>query len=73
VWTSVWDDGSAADLFAARADRFFNAAARGRTGFVQRIDIEGRPGVRLTIGADSAAAPAPPVHCVDLQNNRIVC
>lgn len=73
VWTSVWDDGSAAELFAARAVRFVHAGSPGRPGFVQRIDIEGRPGVRLTIGADSAAAPAPPVHCVDLQNNRVAC
>jgi hypothetical protein len=73
VWTSVWDDESAAALFAERAARFVSAGSGGRTGFVRRIDIEGRPGVRLTIGADSTAAPAPPVHCVDLQNNRIVC
>jgi hypothetical protein len=71
VWTSIWDDASAADLFAERADRF--VAGNGRGGFVRRIEIDGRPGVRMVIGADSTSAPDPAVYCSDLEGNRIAC
>jgi hypothetical protein len=71
VWTSIWDDASAADMFAERADRFITG--NGRTGFVRRFEIEGRPGVRVAIGQDSVSAPDPTVHCVDTANNRVAC
>lgn len=71
VWTSVWDDAAAADSFARSAARV--PARLGRQGSARRIDIEGRPGVRIVIGAPPSAAPDPTVRCVNATGNRIAC
>jgi hypothetical protein len=51
VWYSVWDDVPAADRFAAGLERAWQKRrAGGRTGRraeIKRLDIDGRPGVRL--------------------------
>jgi hypothetical protein len=51
VWYSVWDDAESADRFAARL------AGAGDRWRVERIDADGRPGVRAVI----AEGPVPPV------------
>lgn len=73
VWTSIWDDASAADLFAERAARFIDMGTAGRPGFVRRVEIEGRPGVRVIVGADSASSPWPTPYCADVEGNRVTC
>ena len=51
VWYSVWDDVRAADRFAAGLERAWQrrrgAEAQGRRFEIKRLDIDGRPGVRL--------------------------
>jgi len=51
VWYSVWDDVRAADRFAAGLERAWQrrrgAEAKGRRSEVKRLDLDGRPGVRL--------------------------
>jgi hypothetical protein len=51
VWYSVWDDAPAADRFATGLERaWLNRRADGRTGRrseIKRLEIDGRPGVRL--------------------------
>jgi hypothetical protein len=51
VWYSVWDDARAADRFAAGLERAWQrrrvAEVKGRRSEVKRLDIDGRPGVRL--------------------------
>ena len=50
VWYTVWDDAAAADLFAAgleRAWRKRRADPEDRRSEIKRVDIDGRPGVRL--------------------------
>ena len=51
VWFSVWDDAAAADRFA-NAYRQIAARRAGRSIDVQRLEIGGRPGVRV-IDADA--------------------
>jgi hypothetical protein len=50
VWYTVWDDAAAADRFAAgleRAWRKRRADPEDRRSEIKRVDIDGRPGVRL--------------------------
>jgi hypothetical protein len=48
VWYSVWDDEAAADRFDRSLKRVWLARTRaGRTAKIQRLSIDGRPGVRL--------------------------
>ena len=51
VWFSVWDDARAADRFAAGLERAWQrrraAEAKSRRSEIKRVDIDGRPGVRL--------------------------
>ena len=51
VWYSVWDDVRAADRFAAGLERVWQrrrtGEPTGRRSEVKRLDIDGRPGVRL--------------------------
>jgi hypothetical protein len=51
VWYSVWDDPRAADRFAAGLERAWQrrraSEAKGRRSEIKRLDIDGRPGVRL--------------------------
>ncbi len=46
VWVSVWDDVTAADRFAAVLERNWKARAARRV-VIERMDVEGRPGVRV--------------------------
>ena len=56
VWFSVWDDAASADAFAET----YRAADRARS--VERIEVDGRPMVRVVIAdAADAAAAAPGV------------
>ncbi len=75
VWVSVWDDAQAADAFVSAFD---GLVARGRLpaeGRVQRLDLEGRPGVRivLTRGTEPEAVAVPGAYCVDATGNRAAC
>jgi hypothetical protein len=54
VWYSIWDDAGSADRFAA-AYRAIAAKRTGRTITVTRMDLEGRPMLRIT-DAESGAA-----------------
>ena len=56
IWFSIWDDAGSADRFAA-AYRAVAAKRTGRNISVERIDIDGRPGVRI-IDADAGFTPA---------------
>ena len=51
VWYSVWDDARSADRFAAGLERAWQrrraAEPKGRRAEIIRVDIGGRPGVRL--------------------------
>jgi len=51
VWYSVWDDAGAAERFAAGLERAWQrrraTEAKGRRSEIKRLDIDGRPGVRL--------------------------
>jgi len=50
VWYTVWDDGAAADRFAAGLERAWKKGRAGRTGRrseIKRVIVDGRPGVRL--------------------------
>jgi hypothetical protein len=51
VWYSVWDDARSADRFAAGLERAWQRRhatdAKGRRSEITRIEIGGRPGVRL--------------------------
>lgn len=59
LWYSVWDDGAAADSFAAAYQRVL-AARPDRAGVVQRLNDDGRALVRIVDaprGVDPASAP----------------
>lgn len=58
LWYSVWDDDAAADRFAAGMGRVL-AGPLTRTGTVERLEVDGRPAVRITIGARTLSAPIP--------------
>jgi hypothetical protein len=58
LWYSVWDDAAAADRFAASMERVL-AGPLPRTGAVERMKVDGRPVVRVTIAARPLAAPIP--------------
>jgi hypothetical protein len=50
VWYTVWDGAAAADRFAAGLEQAWQKRRAGRTGRrseIKRLDIDGRPGVRL--------------------------
>jgi len=48
VWYSVWDDGAAADRFARSVERVWrDRRTAGRRAVVTRLDIDGRPAVRV--------------------------
>ena len=59
LWYSVWDDDAAADRFAAAMERVL-AGPLARTGTVERLEVDGRSVVRVTIGARPLSAPIPP-------------
>ena len=73
VWTSVWDDDAAADLFVERTAAFFSTADGVRGGSVRHMDVDGRAGVRITIGAGREQGPDPSVHCVSMEGVRVAC
>lgn len=55
VWYSVWDDARAADRFAAGLERAWQrrraGEGKGRRFEIKRLDVGGRPGVRLVDAA----------------------
>jgi hypothetical protein len=63
VWYSVWDDTDAADALAASYRRVLDAR-EGRVGRVQRLEVDGRPVVRVVeadAGLEVGAVPVPPI------------
>ncbi len=56
VWYSVWDDVASADRFAADYRRVL-AKRPGRTGGVERLEVDGRPVARVVETAASAGVP----------------
>jgi hypothetical protein len=56
VWYSIWDDNASADGFA-RAVREILATKLQRAGSVERVPIEGLPGVRVTLAPPAMSAP----------------
>lgn len=66
VWYSVWDDAAAADRFADGWRRALEARP-GRTGTVHRLEVDGRPVVRV-VDADAAmdlgAVPVPSIASI---------
>jgi hypothetical protein len=73
VWTSVWDDDAAADLFVERTAAFFSTTGGVPEGSVRRMDVDGLAGVRITIGAEREQGPDPSVHCVSMEGVRVAC
>lgn len=67
VWYSVWDDDAGADRFA-RAYRAVLEQRPGQTGRVERMEVEGRPVVRVRQarregdGAGAGALPSPAIR-----------
>jgi hypothetical protein len=60
IWYSVWDSEAAADSFA-NGYRQILARRPGRRGRVERVELDGRPGVRVVdaeVGVDPGAVPA---------------
>jgi hypothetical protein len=72
VWTSIWDDAATADRFDQRIRSRAGRAGR-RTWHTQRLDIEGRPAVRVTVTGAGSVAPDPASHCVDNEDRRTPC
>jgi hypothetical protein len=56
LWFSVWDDAGSADRFASAYRQI--GAKRGRKVSVERVDISGRPGVRIVDPATPVLAAA---------------
>lgn len=56
VWYSVWDDGAAADRFAAAYQRVLESRPD-RRGRVERLEVDGRPMV-LVVDAEASLDPA---------------
>lgn len=72
VWTSIWDDASAADLFRERIES--RSAGTGTWAWrTRRLEIEGRPAVRVTISSPGSEAPDPGIHCVNRAAVRVSC
>ncbi len=67
AWYSVWDDATAADRFADGYRRTLERRT-GRRALVERIELDGRPAVRI-VDVPAGMAPdtrlAPPVRRVD--------
>ncbi|HEX7118098.1 MAG TPA: hypothetical protein VF212_04885 [Longimicrobiales bacterium] len=59
VWVSVWDSPAAADRFADAYRRVLDARA-GRHGSVERLDLDGRPAVRVVDAPAQVALEAVP-------------
>lgn len=69
VWFSVWDDVGAADRFASAYGRI--AASRtGRTINVERLEIDGRPAVRVVDGESGVQLPAAMMPTVSVITDR---
>jgi hypothetical protein len=67
VWYSVWDDDAAADRFAAAYRRVLERRPD-RGGRVERLDLAGRPGVRIVevdAGGDPGVVGVPPVRSAE--------
>lgn len=69
VWYSVWDDAVAADAFAS-AYRDILERRPDRAGLVDRIEIEGRPAVRVVDSPASLAPESVPVPPVSIEPSR---
>jgi hypothetical protein len=69
VWHTIWDQPSTADRFATAARRI--AALNERVRYaIDRVELEGRAGVRVVIrrdGGDPATVPPGTARIVDLQ------
>lgn len=64
VWYSVWDDAGAADAFAGAYRRILGSRPE-RTGRVERLEVEGRPAVRVVdapAGVEPGAVAVPAVE-----------
>jgi len=61
VWYSVWDDAGAADAFAAAYRRVLEVRAAERHGRVERLEVEGRPVVRVVDAERAVELDAVPV------------
>ncbi|HEX6940036.1 MAG TPA: hypothetical protein VF158_11545 [Longimicrobiales bacterium] len=59
VWVSVWDSPAAADRFADAYRRVL-AARAGRHGAVERLEVQGRPAVRVVDAPAAVAVEAVP-------------
>ena len=67
IWYSVWDDSASADRFAVTYRRLLRQRA-GTTGLVERMEVEGRPVVKVVsvpAGMDPAEVPAPAVTVLE--------
>lgn len=67
VWYSVWDDAAAADRFAAAYRRVL-AARPGPAGEVSRLEVDGRPVVRVVQASGRDAldrTPVPPIASLE--------
>jgi len=61
VWWSVWDSETAADRFVQIMERHWPARATGGRYMLERVQVDGRPGVRFMRGPDSWSGwEAPP-------------
>lgn len=64
VWYSVWDDAGAAEAFAAAYRRILEVRAGTRHGRVERLEVEGRPVVRVVDAERAVELESVPVPVV---------
>jgi hypothetical protein len=76
VWVSVWDTEEQANNFGRMASFAVGAEPLAGRGRVERFQLEGRPAVRVVIGAPAlpaAGIPLPSVYCTDEGGARASC